>query len=821
MRYYCFILFLLTVLKVSAQQEITGKVTDERNMPLPGATITVKKISDAKILSYAIADSAGKFRFKHLDAGTYRMEAAFVTYKNQVRSVMVGESTIAPQHFVLLAETQQLSEVTVKGKKQAIMVSAGKTSMNVEQSNLAQSQSAFDLLKSLPGVNINKDGDIRIKGKSGITVMMDGEPVEMGNAQLKSLLKGTPGSTIQSIEVLNNPPSSMDAAGTGGVINILFKKKVKKGFNGSISSNVSKGRYYRTSQSVTMTYGTKKWNLNTLYAYDFDHTQKRDSLYRSQLLEGSVGATGDRRFYMSQLQINPEKSIGHMAKIGLDHYFDDQNTLGFNLSFNDINNPTDGSTITRFGTGQVQDSVLNQYNTLRNTLRNWDYGLKFKHQFSSSKNLGATLQFGNLRSRDAEDYRILKTFNPGSDLSGLRYRNVYPSKIDRRVFKLDYTEELKKGDVKIGKFEAGVKSGQTNLRNSQEGENLVDGQWRNDISRNSLFNYKEAIQAAYASMELKLEPWTFNAGLRGEYTQLRGNNRDEANSVRQNYFSLFPNALIGYKVNDEYNLSVSYNRRIERPDYDKLNPAVRYPDLYTTQQGNPNLKAQFSNNIELNQQFFNFIDVVLGYSSIKDPIYSAVLTGPGAKSTYTTINTGHQQQWEASLAFPVPGVDWWENYQSFYFYTSQFNAILDGKNFKEKASSFGLFSYNSFKLPANFSAELTAWYQSGGLFSNFRYKPMSEISAGVSKKLLNDKLTIGVAVTDAFYGGVYKAGILSNYSQIFNLDSRTDSRQVKFSLSWNFGRAGKPERQATDTPEDDRMPSAKGNQMRKPLKPQN
>ncbi|RQO70242.1 hypothetical protein DBR43_19640 [Pedobacter sp. KBW06] len=810
MRYFCFIFFLLGALKVSAQQEITGKVTDERNMPLPGATVTLKLISEAKISAYAIADAQGDFSLKQVKAGNYRIEAAFVTYKNEARSITVGKGAVEVQLFKLLAETRQLQEVTINGKKQAISVSTGKTTMNVEQSNLAQSQSAFELLKSLPGVNINKDGEIRIKGKSGVTVMIDGEPAEMGSSQLKALLKGTPGTTLQSIEVMNNPPSSMDAAGTAGVINIIFKKKVKKGFNGTISSNVSKGRYYRTNQSLNMTYGTEKWNLNLLYAYDFDHSRNRDSMFRSQNIP--------QPFYMSQLQLNPQKSKGHLLKLGLDHHFDEKNSLRFNLSFNDINSPTDGRTISRFGAGTVQDSLLDQRNELRNTTRNWDYGLKFRHKFTELKSLNASLQFNNLNSRGSEDYTIFKTLGRRPDLSELRYRNIYPSKIDRKTIKIDYLQELKKGDQQLGKFEAGIKSAQTNLNNSQFSENRKDGVWQNDALRNNNFRYKEAIQAAYATMELKLEPWTFNAGLRGEYTRVRGEAGTDPSLVCQNYFSLFPNALIGYKLNDKYTLSVSYSRRIERPDYDQLNPAVRYLDLYTTQQGNPKLKPQFSNNIELNQQFFSFIDLTLGYSSTKNPIFSTFLSSPGAKSAYTTINTGHQQQWEASLSFPIPGVDWWENYQSIYFYTSQFNANLETKAFKESANTYGFYSYNSFKLPAGFNLELSGWYQSAGLYGNFRYKPVSEIITGINKKMLNDKLTLGLAVADVFYTGIFKAAVLSDHTQTFNLDSRTDSRQVKFSLSWNFGKKRKAESPAEQPSDEDRLPADKGKRLMKPGK---
>nr|WP_162988886.1 outer membrane beta-barrel protein [Pedobacter schmidteae] len=813
MRYFCFIILLLGALPSFAQQDVKGSVTDERNMPLPGATISLKKAAATKMLAYAIADSLGKFVFKNIKAGDYHLEANFMTYKSLNKGINVGNTTVALQHFRLLPELQQLNEVTIQGKKQAISVTSGKTTMNVEQSSLAQSQSAYDLLKSLPGVNINKDGDIRIKGKSGVTVMIDGEPAEMSNAQLKSILKGTPGTTLQSIEVMNNPPSSMDAAGTGGVINIVFKKKVKKGFNGSLSSNLGKGRYYKTNQSLNMNYGKEKWDLKMTYAYDYDHNQKRDSLFRINSIDGNP-------LYMSQLQLNPERAKTHLFKMGIDHHFDEKNTLGTQLSFNDIRTPVNGNTTTRFGSGSRPDSVLNQKNMLNSTLRNWEAGLKYKHKFNEHQTFSTSVQFNTLKSNGTEDYTISKTIaGIPVPADGLRYRNFYPSKINRGIFKADFEADLLKAGEKIGRFETGLKSSFTDINNNQRTENRAGSAWISNGPGNQ-FRYREAIQAAYGSLELNLEPWTIRAGLRAEYTRVKGDSANRTALVKQNYFSLFPNVLIGYKVNDAYNLSMSYNRRIERPEYENLNPAARYLDLYTTEMGNPKLKPQFSHNIELNQQFLGFIDLNVGYSQLTNPIYYSFITTPGLKSYYTSINAGRQHQWETSLGFPIPGIDWWENYQSVYFFTSQFNATLQGKQVREKANSFGFLSYNSFKLPASFNLELTGWYQGAGLSSNFRYKPLAEVNIGLNKKLLNDRLTLGVAVADAFYSGILKASVVGNDAPTFNLNSRTDSRQLKFSLNWNFGkkRAGvdKPQKEVT---EDNRMPSGKLAPDLRPVKP--
>lgn len=815
MRYIYSFLFLLLSSYLSAQQQIRGRVVDEQNQPLAGATLTLMDVEQGKVYLYSQTDSLGTFALMNIKQGKYVLIAAFITYKIDEKPIEVGSTVLGMLSFQLFPETQLLEAISIKAKKQqTITMTAGKAVLNVEQSNLAQSQSAFELLKSLPGVNVNKDGDIRIKGKSGVTVMIDGEPVEMSSSQLKNVLKGTPGTTLQAIEVMNNAPASMDAAGTGGVINLVFKKKVKQGFNGSLNTSISKGSFYNHSQSIDLRYGSEKWNHSMMYAYDYEKSNDRDSTFRRQPMGASGAKIGGDDFYMSQLQKNPNRSKSHLLKLSTDYQLNEKNSLGINLSFNDLRNPTDGYTVTRFGTGEKQDSLLQQTNFLRNNLRNLDYGMKYKHIFNERANLIASAQFNKLKGDGFEDYTIVKSSALDAAIRNSRYRNLYPSTVDRKIFKADYLQELMNDEEKIGKFEAGLKTTLTDIQTSQVSEHRIAEKWQLDPLRNNRFNYHESVHAAYVSSAIKKGAWTMEAGLRGEYTRVTGDVVGEDKSIQQDYFSLFPNALLGYKVSDSYALSLAYSRRIERPDYDKLNPSVRYIDVYTTQQGNPNLKPQFSSSLALNQQFFQFIDLNLGYSAIKNPINSTYLMLDGAKSTYTMLNTGTQHQWEASLSFPIPGIDWWENYQSFYLYNSQFNAQLSNQNFKERANSFGALSYNSFKLPKRFSIELTAWYESGGLYANFRYKPTSEVSLGLSKKMLNDRLTMSIALTDAFYGSKFRAQVLSNTAESTYMLSKWDSRQVKFSLNWSLGKSKKDT--FTPTAEDeDALPAGRNKQMSK------
>lgn len=750
------VLFLFTVFSVKAQSDITGLVADEHQYPLEGATVQILHASDSQEVKSITTDSSGRFRFSQVHRGKYLLKVSFIAFDTAYWPVTVEGHSTSPLLISLKPESQQLRDVVVRGRKPAITMHDGKATMNVEASPLAQSQSAFDLLQDLPGVTITKDGEIKVRGKSGVTVMIDGEPVEIGGNQLKNMLKSTPGATLQSIEVMNNPSASMDAAGNGGVINFKFKKKMTKGFNGAINSGIGWGRYLKTDHSLSFSKGTEKWNLNATYAIDIDKTWQRDSTYRS------IAGTG-KPLQMELVQLSPQRTTSHLARLSVDRYFGQRHTLGVSLSYNQFTNPFHGNTHTRlYEKLPVIDSFMDQRSSIRNTYNNVDGALKYRLSIDDHQSFSAAFQATLLETKGTEDFHIRGTGINGTVSSIARSRNTYPGTVKRYSLRADYTKDIMSLSEKIGRIEMGIKSTAASIGNRQEAENRYGNNWQKDFSRSNRFRYEERIHAAYAAMELNWEKWELSAGLRGEYTGIRGDSMSGPRLVKQDYLSLFPNVKPGYKFSDEHKLSLSYNRRIDRPDYDKLNPATRYSDVYTIQTGNPYLKPQFSENLEINQQFFGFIDLTVGYSFIKDPLYFSFLSELGSlQSRYTTINAGKQQQWFAAMSFPIPGLTWWENYQTFYCYSSRFNAVIDRQVFREKATSFGISTYNAFKLPASFNLELNGWYESSGLYGNFRYRPIGELSIGINKRFFNDKLNAGVSVNDIFYTNIFRSNMIS------------------------------------------------------------
>ena len=815
-RYYFFALILLLVFNSArAQTDLTGSVTDENHTALPGATVLLRQGKDSMVVYSTVSDSTGSFLFKQVKKGHYLLEVSYVTYTSFYQQL---SAPAEPLYIVLAPTGQNLKNVTVKGRKRkpTITVNAGKVNVNVESSPLLQSKSAYELVKNLPGVTITKDGEIKLKGKAGVTVMIDGEPVELGNAQLKNLLKSTPGNAIANVEVMNTPPSSMEASGNGGVINIVFKRKVQRGFNGSVTSGLGIGHYVKTDHGFTLSHGSEKWNINASYTFDLAKTWQRDSSFRP------VGADAAQR--IEQVQLNPEKSLSHFAKLAIDRYLGDKNTLSLTLSYNGVTSPYTGNTATRFyGKGALPDSSLLQQNNMRGKNTDWEGTLKFKRKIDDTRSFSTLFQLNRTEINDLEDFGILAAGASGNPIRPFfRYRNLYPGTVNHYSLRADYTQDIMLQNQKAGKLEMGVKSSLADIHYHQRTEDLQNGSWQPDAKRGNRFHYREGVHAAYASADLNVRKWELRGGLRLEYTDIKGDSASGSPLlVKQQYASLFPNVQAGYHFHKYYKLYLSYSRRIERPDYDKLNPAARYLDLYTIETGNPYLKPQFSDNIELGQQFFSFIDLTATYSQVKDPLYfSFIQDANGPQAKYTTINAGRQHQLNVSLSFPIPGINRWENFQTVYFYTSSFNAVIDNQSYHESAATFGASTYNSIKLGGGVSLELNGWYEGGGLYGNFRYKPMGEASLGISKKFFADKLHASISFNDMFYTDRFRSLTINKGGVNGYTDSRTDSRMVKLSLSFHFGKKpGKPkDKEENDEEEKSRTPGGKEGKFFKPGK---
>ncbi|WP_413511754.1 TonB-dependent receptor domain-containing protein [Myroides odoratus] len=767
------LLLLLSMMSIPlcAQIELKGTIKDQQNAPIGWATLVLQATTTPKEEFVAMSDEAGNFSFNTLtNTGSYKLTASFIGYKNTELIIAVSNPN-SPLTLRMDLDENVLDEVQIISHRKALKVTPGKATLNIEQSNLAQTQTAYEVLKTLPGVTISQKGEVKIKGKSGVTVLMDGQPTQLSAEQLKTILKGTPGSTLQSIEIMNLPPANIDASGTGGVINIISKKKLVQGFYGTVNSTLGMSHQISTDHALNLGYGNDHWNYNFLYSYNYTPDRLKENYEKREL-------TSPDKAWLDQVERAFLTSRSHLVKFDIARTFEKGNVLRLATSLDYNDTPSTIYTTTTEGSLQVAPWQSLQKKDSKSKLTTFKADLQYTLKLAEKESWTTSIGMQYVKS-EASDWLVghsIPVLDPQAWLT--KQHNVYPADRKEFNFKSDYQKTLWEEDQTTAKIEFGVKSQYASLQTNERIQTFAS-----TSVNQSQFEYQTGVHAFYGSLDISYDKWALTAGLRGEYTHIKGDTLGHKKLVKQDYFSLFPTVQITYTPNENYALMASYAKRIDRPEFDKLNPAVRYLNSTTRTMGNPNLQPEFSTNIEVSQQFLGFIDLTLGYSRIKDPMLYSYFNEGINKSYFTSINGKSRSEWQASLAMPIPGFNWWENYHGVYFYNTKF----DNNRIKKNKNSIGVFTYNNFKLPQDFSLELTAWYQNGGIDSNFKYRSLGEVSLGISRKFFEDKFTATFAVSDVFKTGGLRTTILEQPNQQTNFTAKNDMRVFKLGITYNFG----------------------------------
>ncbi|MDM1326318.1 outer membrane beta-barrel protein [Myroides odoratimimus] len=771
------LLILLGVISLPswAQSQLKGVIKDTQANPIGWATVVLQAKDNPKEEYFITSEEDGTFVFTDIKSkGSFKLTASFIGYKDTVSTITINDHT-TPINLIIQSDENILDEVMITSHRKALKVTPGKATLNIEQSNLAQTQSTYDVLKTLPGVTISQNGELKIKGKSGVTVLMDGQPTQLSAEQLKTILKGTPGSTLESIEIMNIPPANIDASGTGGVINIISKKKLVQGFYGTVNSTVGISNKVSTDHSLNLGYGNDNWNYNFLYSFSYSPDRLRERYDKKDL--ASLDHT-----WSNQSQFSVLNSKSHLVRLDIDRTFQNGHILSLKTSMDYNDTPSTVHTNTALGNNNdLFHSV--QKNESKSKLTSFKADVIYKMKIAEKESW--TTSIGTMYVKS--DINDVIYGNNGQLLLPhallTKQQNKYPTDRKEFNFKSDYQKQLWDEENTTAKVEFGVKSNYSILKTDERLYTFISN--GNDINalHKSQFEYKTGVHAFYGSVDMTFDKWAITAGLRGEYTHINGDTLAHKKLVKQDYFSLFRTVQLTYTASDYYSVMASYSRRIERPEFDKLNPAIRYLNSTTTSMGNPNLQPEYSNNIELDQQFLDFIDLSIGYSRITAPMLYSYFNEGINKSYFTSINGKSRSEWYASLSASIPGINWWENYHGVYF----FNTRFDNNLINENKNSVGVFTYNNFKLPYNMNIELTAWYQNRGIESNFRYRSLGEVNLGVSKKFLNEKFTATLAVSDLFKTGGIRTTILEHPDQLTNFTVKNDMRVFKLGITYNFG----------------------------------
>lgn len=787
-----YIIFMLAIAVTGDAQKgrISVTIRGDQKGGLENATVEILRTRDSSLVKTGLSDKNGLVEIENVQFGEYILKAGMVNYGNGYSSsfILSGEnSNIQLPDILLSPKATALAGVTVTARKPFIQKLNDRIVVNVENSIVSAGSSAIDVLERSPGVSIDQNDIISLRGRSGVIIMIDGKPTAMTGADLANYLRGLPSAAIERIEIITNPSARYDAAGNSGIIDIRMKKDQRFGSNGTVTAGYGQGKYPKTNAGTTFNYRNKTMNIfgNYNYAYreGLNHLILDRNFYNNGVYNG-----GDLKDNYSKFGFN-----SNSARIGMDFFPSAKTIIGFvvNGNFNHIKRHSDNNST-------VIDANHNKSSTFTSLATNNDHNnnivanINFKHRFDSmGRELTADADYGsynsNSLSRNSTRYYKLDgtSLQPDYVLDGDQVGDL-----DFKTIKVDYVNPLRKG----AKFEAGFKTSFVSADNDAKFYNMSNGSPENDINKTNHFLYEENNNAGYITFSKEYKKFNFQVGLRGEQTNVETYQKMGNASFDSSYFQLFPSAFFNYKFTEEKTLGVSVSRRIDRPGYFQLNPFLFLIDVTTYATGRPGLLPQLTWSYELSYTVRS-LNFTLGYShtvnnqNIAIARFKDVFPNIPADDNVTVqipINLSSSDYFGLSVSTPVKVTKWWNMINNANIYYNHFNGQLGSTTLDNGKPVVDIRTNNTFTFKKGWVAELNANFSSGGQYGFMVSDPQWGLAAGVQKSVMKNKGTLRFNITDIFWTNLPRAVITyDNYIEKWHAFRET--RVANLSFTYRFG----------------------------------
>lgn len=779
----CFASLATTSFLFGQTFNVDGKVINSEGNAVDFATVALKSAADSSLIKVEMTDLDGAFVLVDLKPSDYIIEVSFLGYENYMTSISVKSNNITIPEITLVNSSMELDEVTVTAQRRMVEVRPDRTVFNVQGTVNSAGENALDLMRKAPGVLIDNNDNITVMSRSGTLIYIDGKRLPLTGDDLSAYLKSLTSEQIDRIDIITNPGAKYEAQGNAGIIDIRLKKAENEGINGSVSATGSKGRYYKGNLGATGNYRNKSMNVFANAGYNAG-----DNWNELIFKNFQNGFLIDEN---NQL-LRRENSVNY--RLGTDYFINKNSTIGFLYSGQYADYDVEGnntSNISGINTQNIVDSVLIAKNeTLAGRLQN-TFNINYVYN-KDKTSLNIDLDYGRF-DNDASTFQPNQYFNQqgGTLLSENNVRYTTPVKIDIATAKLDYEFQYGKSSIGVGgKFSKVITD------NTFKFSNIIDGNDVQNDRRSNLFNYDESVSAGYVNLARPFSQFiNFTAGLRAEYTNAVGELTAFADDLQEDpvtfdYISFFPSLGITYSKNPMHNWAFNYGRRINRPDYNVLNPFREQLSELSFSNGNPFLRPEIVNNVELGYTFAYMYNVKVGYSLTTDQITR--LIGPDEidpRAGFISYdNLATQETYSINFSAPIQIQKWWNAYFNINAaYINNQADYGDGGIVDVQAGTYTVFSQQTFNLPSKWRLELSGFYSGPGVWGGvFRYNPTHGINVGLQRKFFKDQVNLRIAFNDITYSngwdGVSEFNGLRGEGQ-----GNYDSRRGTISINYSFG----------------------------------
>ncbi|MFD2742784.1 MULTISPECIES: TonB-dependent receptor [Sphingobacterium] len=751
---------------------LKGTVVTSEGEVISFATVTLKQNGSEETFT-KFTDESGFFGFESLPKGKYNILIEIVGYQTLTQALSIAENTSLGQ-LKLDRDQNVLEEVSVTARKPMISRKRDRLVLNVENMVSAAGRSSMELLSMAPGVFIMQ-GNISINGVSGTRVMVDGRMLNISGDDLRDYLRNLKAEDIASIEVIARPPAEYEAAGSGGLINIIMKKRRESGLQAKVGHDYSKGlgRYSSFRPFAGVNYNAGKLTLSADYSYSAakefeDITQSRtlSDQGRYTAANNSVQRDQNHRIRLSgfyDISTNHTLSIDYTGRFtkSVDSVFSHTEISYLNPSKNTVS------------TGRFPMNRPVDYHNI---------GLNYHWKTDT---LGSNFRLVADYTNSDKSFNS-STFSNTFDVQGQFLQDT------SFIFRFPSISKITTAEAKYQKkwingwdVQAGAKLSNTDITNENAYDIMRQNIWFND-ERAFDYLYKEQIAAGFVSLSGELYGAEFTLGLRGENSRIRGEVIGDGQDtlIRADYFNLFPSLHLQKSLDQEgkHIMTLTANRRIQRPSYNELNPYRYFLDNFSVIAGNPLLRPQITTGSELSYLFQQKYYLGFSYNNTKDVIYQIIETDP--QSDMLLIwrkNTGREEVYTATISAPIQFRPWW---------TSTNNLLLTSTSsvapeFDLHLTSFILQSEHEFSFKKGWTASLSALYTPRVLQGNIITGFISNVDLGLRKRFFNDQLTTAISVSDIFYHTNFNAKSYYN-DDVIAVSTRQQTRVFTLSATYNI-----------------------------------
>lgn len=765
--------FFFGILSTFSQHNINGKIVDENNQPLPFANVVLYKTGEDLSPNGTVSNDDGMYSFEKIASGKYRLEISMLGFETQkiAEFELIENKTY---NITLKEESQLLNEVVVKSKRPVIKQTAEKLIVDLEKSEMINTN-LQDVMRKIPGVLVTNNG-ISIAGNRGVRILINGKTTEY--MDVETLLRDFPADNISKIEVVEQPGAEYEASGSGAIINIILKKNVKLGTHGSVNSWIGEDQGFEWGSGFSIaSYKNKlNWQLSTGYS----QPTWRDDLF--------LVRTVDNETY-NQVTREPYDPDNFRIGGSLDYFINDKHSIGIGGRINTRNSSRIASSETIISDSNDTSTLFSE-NSFDRTRKNFNINPYYEYKTDTDRLL---IDFNYIDFINDNTNTLARADGSTEPFTNRKY--IQDGKYEIKTYRLDYTKTFSDNF----KLSAGSRFADVETDNDLQVFSDNNGNFDEDLDESSRFVIDETILAFYTKVNAKMGKWSFSGGLRYEDSNTNGTSTfmkdgEMVTEVQPRPIQkLFPSASVSRKLTEVLGASLSYSYRIQRPSYNSLNSFQQFLDPFSASEGNPTLTPSYTNNYQFNLTYEGQPFFTIGYSKTEDAIAQLISqSNTTAQIRQQETNIDNNYNWNFRLFAPVNFTKGLEGYTGVIVMNNNFHATILDKDIPDQSYKIALDKWNliwfiqaSYQLPWDINFELSGNYGTGALEGQIEVDWLAELDFSFGKKFLDDKLKVNLGFNKMLNRGF--VGNIDYGNGIAAVESNGSRQNVQLRLVYSFG----------------------------------